>query len=82
MEILFTLYFSLSHKVYIIIFLIVINAKKLFYPSVCPSIWLIELDKLDGRIAVKEAREALLYSNYTTAFPMTSSRSSNGFFNG
>jgi hypothetical protein len=38
---------------------------------VCPSIWLIELDKLDARLAIKEAREAFLRSNLTTNPPTT-----------
>ena len=39
--------------------------------SVCPSIWLIELDKLDKRLVAKEAREAFLSSNMTTLPPTT-----------
>ena len=39
--------------------------------SVCPSIWLIELDKLDKRLAAKVAREAFLSSNLTTLPPTT-----------
>ena len=39
--------------------------------SVCPSIWLIELDKLDKRLVAKEAREAFLNSNMTTLPPTT-----------
>ena len=39
--------------------------------SVCPSIWLIELDKLDKRLIAKEAREAFLSSNLTTLPPTT-----------
>lgn len=39
--------------------------------SVCPSIWLIELDKLDKRLAAREAREAFLSSNMTTLPPTT-----------
>ena len=39
--------------------------------SVCPSIWLIELDKLDTRLAIKEAREAFLSYNLTTYPPTT-----------
>ena len=39
--------------------------------SVCPSIWLIELDKLDARLVIKEAREAFLNSNLTTLPPTT-----------
>ena len=42
-----------------------------FFISVCPSIWLIELDKLDTRLALKEAREAFLNSNMTTVPPTT-----------
>ena len=42
-------------------------------PSVCPAIWLIELDKLDSRLAIKEAREAFLNSNMTTIPPTTPS---------
>ena len=37
----------------------------------CPSIWLIELDKLDKRLAAKVAREAFLSSNLTTLPPTT-----------
>ena len=39
--------------------------------SVCPSIWLIELDKLDKRVAAKVAREAFENSNLTTLPPTT-----------
>lgn len=39
--------------------------------SVCPSIWLIELDKLDKRVAAKIAREAFENSNLTTLPPTT-----------
>ena len=39
--------------------------------SVCPSIWLIELDKLDARLVIKKAREAFLNSNLTTLPPTT-----------
>ena len=39
--------------------------------SVCPSIWLIELDKLDKRLEAKIAREAFLSSNITTLPPTT-----------
>ena len=42
-----------------------------FIFSVCPSIWLIELDKLDKRVAAKVAREAFENSNLTTLPPTT-----------
>ena len=38
---------------------------------VCPSIWLIELDKLDKRVEAKIAREAFENSNLTTLPPTT-----------
>ena len=41
------------------------------YHSVCPAIWLIELDKLGTRLAIKEAREAFLSLNSTTFPPTT-----------
>ena len=41
------------------------------YFSVCPSIWLIELDKLDKRVEAKIAREAFENSNLTTQPPTT-----------
>ena len=42
-----------------------------YISSVCPSIWLIELDKLDKRVAAKVAREAFENSNLTTLPPTT-----------
>ena len=47
--------------------------------SVCPSIWLIELDKLDKRLIAKEAREAFLSSNMTTLPPTTTDSPDFGF---
>ena len=47
------------------------NHTKRYHRSVCPSIWLIELDKLDKRLVAKEAREAFLSSNMTTLPPTT-----------
>ena len=41
------------------------------YLSVCPAIWLIELDKLGTRLAIKEARDAFLSLNSTTFPPTT-----------
>ncbi|XP_023337543.1 uncharacterized protein LOC111708415 [Eurytemora carolleeae] len=38
----------------------------LYLTSVCPAIWLIELDKLDTRLQQKESREMLLSGNYST----------------
>ena len=47
------------------------HISKSFISSVCPSIWLIELDKLDKRVAAKIAREAFENSNLTTLPPTT-----------
>ena len=47
------------------------------YHSVCPAIWLIELDKLGTRLAIKEARDAYLSLNSTT-FPPTTTQGRTG----
>ena len=43
----------------------------LYLVSACPAIWLIELDKLSTRLAIRDAREALLALNLTTFPPVT-----------
>ena len=46
--------------------------KFIFLPlSVCPAIWLIELDRLEDRISIEQAKEMIFSFNYTTSPPTT-----------